>query len=91
MSVNFAEFCATLLGEIGGLPSLPIGPETRLYEDLGLDSLQVLLLLDTLDGLAADSSDGSAGPEAPLAIRTLGDAYSCYREQAAREPLAVAG
>ena len=87
--MDFAEFCATLFGEIGDPARVRIGPEIRLYEDLGLDSLQVLLLLDALDGLIAGA--GSADPQAPGAILTLGDAYSCYLEQAARTPLAAAG
>ena len=87
--MGFEEFCATLLNDIGTASKAALAPGTRLYEDLGMDSLQVLLLLDALDQMITESG-AAAGESDPVAIMTLGDAYAWYREQLSGNRVAAA-
>lgn len=82
MPNQIAATLSALIAEIGGFPPREIGPEQRLAEDLGFDSLQSMELLSRvtehygvdpdLDGLADLATVGEVTQFVAKAMQTEG-------------------
>ena len=75
--LNFADFCLRL-NEVTGVAVEEMTPETRLIEDLALDSFGLLELLIIMEDTAGVEFPDDLLPQ----IRTLGDAHSFYETKA---------
>jgi acyl carrier protein len=73
-ALKFSEFSEKVAAELD--MSFPVGvkPESRLIEDLSLDSLQMIELV----GVICEVSESSLPPELVPSLETLGDSYNLY-------------
>lgn len=73
-ALDFTGFRSLILEDIGEPELTSFGPETRLEEDLGLDSLGTLELIVRVECLAGSNGISTKVP----AIFTLGQAFEYY-------------
>jgi acyl carrier protein len=71
------------VAEAGEVPLRSVTPEARLIEDLGFDSLRLLMLLAALVDLGVEEPEGVT-----LAASTVADAYNVASAGAGPELLA---
>jgi hypothetical protein len=82
VKLDFKEF-RKLVAEAGEVPLASVKPEARLIEDLGFDSLRLLVLLAGLVDLGVEEPEGVT-----LAASTVAEAYEVAAAGADPELLA---
>lgn len=75
MSMTFDEFAGFVLTQVGIEGELPVRPDDRLIEDLGFDSLALLVFHAVLEELCGVPVE----PELVESSRTIGEAFGWYQ------------